>query len=149
MKQGKYLIVAAILIALLGTWINKASESEADTITAEAPAHVEAIEGSDLSRVILSQHAVERLDIQTADVVEKPVNGVVRSVAPYSSVLYDTAGNTWVFTNPEPLVFVRQAVTIESIEGAEAILTAGPDVGTKVVSVGGAMLYGAEHGVGH
>jgi hypothetical protein len=149
MKNGKYFIFAAILIALLSVWSLTASESEADTDSDEEPAIVEAIEGTALSRVILTQHAAERLDIQTGDIVEKQVNGAARLVAPYSAVLYETDGSTWVFTNPEPLVFVRHAVTIETIAGEEAILTEGPEVGTKVVSVGGAMLLGAEHGVGH
>jgi hypothetical protein len=149
MKNGKYFIFAAILIALLSAWSLTASESEADTASDEEPAIVEAIEGTELSRVILTQHASDRLDIQTGDIVEKQINGAVRLVAPYSSILYETDGSTWVFTSPEPLVFVRHAVIIETIAGEEAILTEGPEVGTKVVSVGGAMLLGAEHGVGH
>jgi hypothetical protein len=58
-------------------------------------------------------------------------------------------GNGWVYTYPEGLCFIRAAVTIERIEGDIAVLTAGPELGTKVVSQGAALLYGAEFGVGH
>ena len=150
MKNGKYFIVVAVmLVALLGIWTMYAPKGDADTVAHEEPAHVEAIEGSELSRVTLTQRAAERLDIQTAELVEKQVAGATRTIAPYSSILYDTEGNTWVYTNPEPLVYIREAVTVESITGEDAILSEGPEVGTKVVSVGGAMLYGTEHGVGH
>jgi hypothetical protein len=149
MKNGKYFIVAALIIALLGIWSLNAPKGEADTGDHEEPAVVEAIEGSDVSRVTLTQQASDRLGIQTGEIVETQVSGGTRLVAPYSSVIYETDGSTWVYTNPEPLVFIRQAVTVETIQGEEAILTEGPEAGTKVVSVGGAMLYGAEHGVGH
>jgi hypothetical protein len=149
MKNGKYFIVAAMIIALLGVWSLRSSESQADTGGHEEPAVVEAIEGSDVSRVTLTQQASDRLGIQTAEIAEKNASGGTRLVAPYSAVIYETDGSTWVYTNPEPLVFIRQAVTVETIQGEEAILAEGPEAGTKVVTVGGAMLFGAEHGVGH
>ena len=71
-----------------------------------------------------------------------------RNVVPYASVLYDAKGNTWVYTNPEPNVFVRQPIRVETVVGNEALLTEGPPVGTAVVTVGGAELYGTEFGVG-
>jgi hypothetical protein len=52
-----------------------------------------------------------------------------------------------VYTNPEPLVFVRHAIVIDYIEGDLAILSEGPDAETAVVTVGAAELYGAETGV--
>ena len=70
-----------------------------------------------------------------------------RKIVPYAAVIYDVNGQTWVYTNPEPLTFVRQSVTIDYIEDDLAFLTEGPDAGTEVVVVGGAELYGAETGV--
>jgi hypothetical protein len=43
---------------------------------------------------------------------------------------------------------VRSAIDVASIEGDRALLTSGPPVGTTVVTVGVAELYGAETGVG-
>lgn len=70
-----------------------------------------------------------------------------RKIVPYAAVIYDVNGQTWVYTNPEPLTFVRQSVTIDYIEDDLAFLTEGPDAGTEVVVVGGAELYGTETGV--
>lgn len=73
--------------------------------------------------------------------------GALRRVVPYAAILYDLDGNTWVYTNPEPLVFVRQAVSVDFIEDGLVYLTDGPAAGTRVVTVGGAELYGTEVGL--
>jgi hypothetical protein len=78
-----------------------------------------------------------------------PGSSVAKKVIPYSAVLYDAGGNAWVYTSTAPLAFVRHRVVIDKIDRGLAILQEGPDVGTKVVTVGGAELYGAESGVGH
>jgi hypothetical protein len=82
--------------------------------------------------------------------VELPLvgNGEKRKIIPHAAVLYDAKGNTWVYTNPEPLVYLRQAVRIDTIIGDDALLLDGPAVGTAVVTVGGAELFGTEFGVG-
>jgi hypothetical protein len=82
--------------------------------------------------------------------VELPLsgNGMPRKVVPYSAVLYDLHGETWVYTSPEPLVFVRHPVRIDYIEGELAILSEGPPSGTDVVTVGAGELFGAETGIG-
>ncbi len=73
--------------------------------------------------------------------------GKPQKIVPYSSVLYDVRGNTWVYINPKPLVFVRHAITVDFIEGDNAVLTDGPAIGTLVVSVGAPELFGAETGI--
>ena len=75
-------------------------------------------------------------------------HGEKRKIIPYAAVLYDAKGNTWVYTNPEPLVFVRQPIQIDTITGDEVLLVDGPSVGAVVVTVGGAELFGTEFGVG-
>lgn len=69
-------------------------------------------------------------------------------VVPYSAVVYGLYGETWVYTNPEPLTYIRHPITVEYIEGGQAFLSDGPPVGTSVVTVGAQMLYGADTGVG-
>jgi hypothetical protein len=110
------------------------------------PAHIQAIAGSPLKRITLTDKAAKRLDIQTGEVRQDPAGG---SVVPYAAVLYDIAGVAWVYTNPEPLTFVRHRVEVARINGADAYLKDGPPVGTRVVKVGVAQLYGAEKGIGH
>lgn len=151
MKSAKFLVSAIAIIAMLAIVaafvVNR--DDGGKTAAHEEPAHVEAIEGSELSRVTLTQRAAERLDIQTAEVTEQAAGGATQLVVPYAAIIYDTEGNAWVYTNPGELAYVREAVTIERIEGDIAIVSQGPDVGTKVVTVGGAMLWGTEQGVGH
>jgi hypothetical protein len=52
-----------------------------------------------------------------------------------------------VYTNPERLSFVREAITIDFIERDQAYLLEGPEVGTAVVTLGAAELFGTETGV--
>jgi hypothetical protein len=71
----------------------------------------------------------------------------LRKVVPYQAVLYGVHGETWVYSEPEPLVYVRLPIVIEFIEGDLAYLSEGPEVGTAVVTVGAAELFGTETGV--
>ena len=57
--------------------------------------------------------------------VAQPGSGAPQKVIPYSAVFYDAHGNTWTYTNPEPLVFVRQPIDVEHIEGDVAVLKEG------------------------
>lgn len=130
----------AIPFATLPLWsCQQGSGSESQT----PPAQVQAIDGSELSRVILTEAAMERLGIETASVDRVDGPGVVAAV-PYGSLIYDAEGGAWVYTVPEALTFVRQAVIVASIEEDVAYLTAGPPAGTHVVSVGAAELFGTE-----
>lgn len=113
------------------------------------PATVEHLEGSELSRVTLTEKAIERIDLQTTTVREEVANGARRKVVPYSSLLYDPHGRTWVYTSPQERSFVRQEVVVDSIRGDNVYLKEGPAVGTVVASVGVAELYGTEFPVGH
>ena len=111
----------------------------------EHPAKVEHIEGSELSRVTFTEKAVERLDLQTAKVGEARSQKTV----PYSALIYDTHGHTWVYTSPQVRTFVRQQVTVDRIEGDMVYLSDGPPAGTVVASVAVAEIYGTEYAVGH
>ena len=77
----------------------------------------------------------------------QPDSGKPQRVVPYSAVIYDLNGGTWVYGNPEPRVFVRQPVDIEYVHEDMAVLTDGPPAGTVIVSVGAAELMGVEQRV--
>jgi len=81
--------------------------------------------------------------------VEIPLvgNGEIHKKVPYSAVIYGVHGETWVYTNPEPLVFVREPIVIDYIHEDWAILSEGPAAGTDIVIVGGTELFGTETGV--
>ena len=112
------------------------------------PATVEHIDGTELSKIILTEKAAERLGIET-DKVRIINMSTPKKVVPYSSLLYDVNGGTWVYTNPEPLVFVRHRITVDYIKGSLVFLIDGPAVGTEVVIVGATELFGAEFEIGH
>lgn len=66
------------------------------------------------------------------------------NVIPFSAIIYDINGGTWVYTNPSPNVFVRQRVELQTIIGNDAVLNRGPAAGTRIVTVGAAELFGTE-----
>lgn len=118
---------------------------------ASHPAEVEEIAGSDIRKVTLTVKAMQRLDVQTDEVREIRVSRSAspKKVVPYSSIIYDPQGQTWIYTSPKSRTFVRQKVDVDYIEGDIAILKDGPPIGTKVASVAVAEIYGTEFGVGH
>ncbi|WP_114972312.1 hypothetical protein [Rhodoferax ferrireducens] len=138
-------LVTLVLGASLSPWAAMAAGGVALAKTAAAST-VEKINGSALKKITLSQRAAERLDIKTGQVA---VNSSGIMTAPYGALLYDRNGKTWAYTNPEPLVYVRHAVVVESIKGGVAFLKEGPPAGTVVVVVGASELHGIESGVGH
>lgn len=72
-----------------------------------------------------------------------------QKVIPYAAIIYDLHGDTWAYTSPAPLTFVRHPISVDYIEGDLAVLTDGPPAGATVVTVGAAELFGTEFGVGH
>lgn len=137
--------LVAVLIALPLLLVGcGGGSSEAAEEACSGPACVEAIEGSDLSTVTLTEKAAARLAIETAT-VEK--NGA-ETIIPYSAVLYSPTGETWAYVSPKSLTFVRHAIVIDRITGDKAFLSEGPTAGAKVATVGVAELYGAESGLG-
>jgi hypothetical protein len=138
----------AIAVLLLVVLVRPSSETNAGEPESDA-AVLESIEGTELSRVILSEQAAERLGIETALVADAEVESAggektLRSVIPNSAVLYDVNGEPYVYTSPDPLTFVRAPITIDYIDGDVAVLSDGPPSGTAIVTVGSAELFGAE-----
>ncbi len=145
----RFWFIGLVLISALGLALySRVAAVEGDAGQSE-PAYVEPIEGTSLSRIVLSEQAAKRIAVTTAPVADDASSGAPRKVIPYAAVIYSPNGETWAYTSPEPRVFVREAIGIERIEGDKAILTEGPAAGTEVVTVGGAELLGAESGLGH
>jgi len=136
------LAAGALALLLVVVVINPSSETTA-TEEESGPATVEN------DRVILTEEAAERLGIETGAITDSEVQGPtgessLRKVVPYSAVLYGVDGDAFVYTNPEPLTFAREPISIEYIKGDTAVLSNGPASGTTVVTVGSAELFGAE-----
>ena len=133
-------MVAASAVALLVLLLVNPSSETVEGTTGNGPAKVEAIEGTEFNRLTLTEKAAERLDIQVAEVADNTV--------PYAAVLYGLDGETFVYTNAEPLTYIRAPIVVDHIEGDLAVLVEGPPSGTPVVTVGGAELIGIEFGLG-
>jgi RND family efflux transporter MFP subunit len=69
-------------------------------------------------------------------------------VAPWSAIVQDIHGGTWVYVNTAPQVYARRRVEIRYVTGGLAVLARGPAPGTKVVATGAAELFGAEFATG-
>ena len=151
--QRSYRMMGAAALLVAGLGLAACSPVEEEVALTE-PSHVEEIEGSDFLQITLEERAAERLDLQTAQVVERKMTtgesrGEQRKVIPEGALIYDPTGEAFAYTSTEPLVFVRAPLEIDYIENGELILRNGPDVGTEVVTVGAAELWGSETGVGH
>jgi hypothetical protein len=109
-------------------------------------ARVEAVAGSEVSRVILSELGAERLGVATEAVRQAP--GGTGLEIPFTAVVYDAEGATWTFTNPSGHTYIREPIAITSIKGDRVLLSSGPAVGVLVVTVGVAELVGAEAELG-
>ena len=138
------LIIACLQLAACAQTAASSASQKEDT----PPAKVETVVGTDLSRVILTAEAAKRLGIETAVVRDAQVRGKQQKVIPYPAVFYDLHGETWVYTNPESLTYVRDTISVDFIDGDLAVLSKGPPSGTVVVTVGAPELYGTESGVG-
>ncbi|HEU4422125.1 MAG TPA: hypothetical protein VFR67_06245 [Pilimelia sp.] len=147
-------VAAALLAAGLGLAGCTAEPTSAHG-EAGAPANVEAIPGTEVSKVTLTEQAARRLGIQTVAVAAAPASqrarGPLTTVVPYAAVLYAPDGGTWVYAVREPLTYVREKVVVAAIggtAGTDAILSVGPPVGTAIVLTGVIELWGTELGVG-
>lgn len=65
---------------------------------------------------------------------------------PWSAVVFDVHGGTWVYAQTAPRTYARKRVVVRYTAGEAAVLASGPAVGTKVVAHGGQELFGAETG---
>ena len=143
----RWLIVTLLFLVVLPLAACGGSAEPED----EEPAYLEPFEGTDFNLVTLTERAAERLGIQSEEVAEEETGDGMKMVVPYSAVIYDLNGNTFAYLrNPGEgsLKFVRTPITVERIEGGQAILSAGPPLGSHIVTVGVAELYGADTGVG-
>ena len=144
MKRKNPWVIVILLFAVLQFWGCQKHHKH----HFEHPSSVEEIEGSEFSKVVLTEKAIERIDLQTATVEEIRFSPA-RMVVPYASIIYGPHGETWVYTMPEPRTFIRYIIDVDYIEGDMVVLNEGPPVGTVVVTLGAAEVYGTEFEVGH
>jgi hypothetical protein len=136
--------VVITVLAIAAATLSACGNSSNDDSGGGEPATVEPVKGTDVSRVSLTAQAARRLGVETAKVAR---HGARQTVVPYAAVLYTADGSTFTYTSPEPRVYVRARIRVVRIDGAQAILSSGPPVGTAIVTVGSQELYGSEYEV--
>lgn len=148
MRPGFCRVPALLILAALLPLSGCAVVSEAKHKAPE-PYSREKIAEPDLYRITLTTSAATRLNVQTAPVRNaRTPGGTLRKTIPYGALIYDIGGSTWAYSSPKELVYVRESVVIDVIEGGHAYLIEGPEVGTPIVTFGAAELYGIEFGLG-
>jgi hypothetical protein len=134
-------LVAVGLVVIAAGLLLTACETPAEEEGGEEAAAVEPIKGSDVNRVTLTKEAADQLGIETASI--RTVGG--RQVVPDGAVVYDPEGQTFTYSSPKPLTYVRADITVDHIDGTQAVLKKGPPAGTAVVTVGSQELSGLEN----
>lgn len=130
--------VLLLVVSLLASGCGYTAQADEN---AQQPATVEAVSGSDLSRIQLSADAADRIGLATTQVATARGG---RTSVPYSAVIYWIDGRTWVYAQTGDLTFLREPVDVDEVSGSRAILKTGPPAGTIVVKTGGVELLGTE-----
>lgn len=139
-------VVCAGLVLIAGVASLSACSGEAssgydyETASHHDPAKLEPIKGTDVQRVIFDADAVKRVGLQTAPIRQDGR----KEIMPYAALIYDAEGNTYAYTAPRPLTYVRQQINIDHFDGGSVVLSDGPPVGTEVVTIGADEVYGTE-----
>ena len=139
---GLVLIAAGVSLSACG---EASTGYDYETASHHEPAKLEPIKGTDVQRVIFDAVAAKRTGLQTAPIRQ---NGEAL-IVPYAALIYDAEGKAYVYTVPEPLTYVRKEIEIDRVDGDSVVLSDGPPVGTEVVTVGTALVYGTEFEVAH
>src|SRR5215218_4029667 len=134
---GLVLIAGVVSLSACG---EASSGYDYETASHHEPAKLEPIKGTDVQRVIFDAEGAERVGLQTAPIRK---NGQEK-IMPYAALIYGADGNTYTYTAPEPLTFVRQEIKIDHLDGDSVVLSEGPPAGTEVVTVGVDEVYGTE-----
>ena len=139
---GLVLIAAGVSLSACG---EASTGYDYETASHHEPAKLEPIKGTDVQRVIFDAEAAKRTGLQTAPIRQDGRGKIM----PYAALIYDAEGNAYAYTAPEPLTYVRQEIGIVRVDGDSVVLSDGPPVGAKVVTVGAAEVYGTEFEVAH
>ena len=139
---GLVLIAAGVSLSACG---EASTGYDYETASHHEPAKLEPIKGTDVQRVIFDAEAAKRTGLQTAPIRQDGRGKIM----PYAALIYDAEGNAYAYTAPEPLTYVRKEIGIVRVDGDSVVLSDGPPVGAKVVTVGAAEVYGTEFEVAH
>lgn len=135
----------AVFASVALTMILAGCSDDPAAVDKPTPAVVDTVAGIAEKQVTLTKDAAERISLATGAV---SAGSGAETIVSYGAVIYDAEGLAWAYVSKGENVFIREALTIDRIEGDKAYLSSGPAIGTKVAVVGVAELYGAETGIG-
>ncbi len=145
-KCSRRLRAACAGLVLVASVVSLSACSEAssgydyETASHHEPAKLEPIKGTDVQRVIFDAVAAKRVGVKTTPIRQDGQGKIM----PYAALIYDADGNTYAYTAPEPLTYVRQEISVDHFDGDSVVLSDGPPIGTEVVTVGVDEVYGTE-----
>ena len=130
----------SLATGLIALSVTACTHGDEETGPKYAPATLGSADAAGVKTVTFTADAAQRVRLQTG-----PVAAAGRGVAiNYAALIYDKKGQSWVYTVPQPLTFVRMKVTVDRVEENRATLSVGPAPGSRVVTTGAAEVYGAE-----
>jgi hypothetical protein len=135
-------MLTAGLVAVAALSLSACKEVEEESAAGYEPAKIEPIKGKseDFQRVTFTKEGASRVDLKT----DRVTRGGSHKVIPYEALIYNDEAKTFVYTTSKPLQFERVPITVDRITDDRVLLSKGPAVGTKVVTVGATEVYGAE-----
>ncbi|HWB00652.1 MAG TPA: efflux RND transporter periplasmic adaptor subunit [Pirellulales bacterium] len=83
---------------------------------------------------------------QRVDVAIKLRGSQESLVVPWSSIVHDIQGGTWLYVRTAEHTYARRRVAVRYVDGALAVLDHGPEIETPVVTAGAMELFGTEFG---
>jgi hypothetical protein len=134
------LLVAGLGLLIACLPLSACAEVEQASTGGYEPAKLEPVGGGETKRVTFTKEGATRTGLQTTSVARRGDHLVV----PYATLIYDSQGESYVYISPTPLTYLRVEVEVGRVERTRVLLTDGPPVGSEVVTVGAAEVYGAE-----
>jgi hypothetical protein len=135
--------MAGATLCLAGLSLVGCAEVEDAAVDGYEPASLSSVAGTDFPLVAFTDEGAARTALETAAVQRSGR----RVVVPYEALIYASDGTSYVYASPKPLTYQRSEVTIARIRGSRVLLSDGPPVGSRVVTVGASMVYGTELGI--
>lgn len=140
LPRSQRMLRAGLLLMVAGLALAGCKEVPSNLVKSE-PYELEAIKGTDLNRVKLSDKTAARIDLTTVQI--RRAAGM--KAVPHEALIYNPFGKVFVYTKPEPRTYVRAPVKVSRVDGNRVLLSKGPPVGTAVVTVGSAELLATEY----
>jgi hypothetical protein len=131
---------AGLALVVVGLAVSGCQEVPSNLVESE-PFELEAVKGTDLNRVKIDDVVAKRIDLRTTQIRGSGKQKIV----PHNALIYNPNGKVFVYTRSAPRTYVRAPVTVTNAVGDRVVLSAGPPVGTVIVTLGAAELLATEY----